>query len=88
MLGWKPYEYYLSTPYEFFCACEGYFIKLNHQAELHRMAAWRIHQSLVQKPLGIKSFWPLWNDNAGDNTKLAPLTKEEWQEIMKTHNLN
>ena len=61
-LGWKPYEYFTSSPYEFFAASEGYFDKEDLAAANLRLASYRIHQSLVEKPLKIEDFWPLWGD--------------------------
>jgi len=86
-LGWKPIEYYTSTPYEFFCACEGYFDLLDTQAQMHRLAAYRIHQSLVEKPLKIQEFWPLFGDKAQAKKDTLIVTDELWNKIKQTHNI-
>lgn len=85
-LGWKPYEYYTCSPYDFFAASEGYFDKMDNQAADIRWASYRIHQSLVEKPLKIEEFWPLWGDKKKDDDKLV-MTKEMYDQIKKIHNL-
>jgi len=91
VLGWTPYVYYTCSPYEFHCACEGYFIKVEHQAQLHRFSAYRIHQSLVQKPLSLSNFWPLKGDEKEAVTYTWGESKEEaiemWAAIKNAHGL-
>jgi hypothetical protein len=51
-----------------------------------RWASYRIHQSLVEKPVRIEEFWPLWNDKKPEDEKLI-MTKEMYDQIKKIHNL-
>jgi hypothetical protein len=85
-LGWKPKEYYLSSPYEFFAACEGYFDKIEHNASMLRLASYRIHQSLVGKDaLKISDYWPLSSDKPIEQKRIV-VTKEKIAEILAFHN--
>lgn len=38
---------------------------------MFRFAAYRIHQSLVQKHLTINEFWPLWRDKKTTGDKIV-----------------
>lgn len=89
-LGWTPYEYYTAAPYELFCACEGFFDKEDRLAQMMRIASYRIHQSLVQKPLRIDDYWPLYFDNLNHETgeKISQLTQEDFDRIKKVHGIN
>ena len=83
-MGWKPYEYYTSSPYEFFAASEGYFDKKDLEAANLRFASYRIHQSLVQKPLSLEDYWPL--EKKKPDEKVV-MTKEMYGQIKKSYNL-
>ena len=84
-LGWLPYDYYCSTPYDFFAACEGYFDKCDRETRMHRLMAYRVHQSLVEKPIPIEDFAPVWNDSKANPE--FEITQEFFDELAKTHNL-
>lgn len=56
------YEYYTNLPYVNYCKMKGYEDRLEDEARLQRIAAFRIHQSLVTKPLSLNEFWPLPSD--------------------------
>ena len=86
-LGWKPYEYYTSSPYEFFAASEGYFDKMDNGANNLRVASYRIHQSLVKEPVKIEEFWPLWGDKKVKPDDKLIMTPELYQKIKKIYNL-
>ena len=80
----SPREFYLMKPYEFFCAVEGYSEKREMETEVLRFATFRIHQSLVEKPLSIEKFWPMKNDVAPDVVEVT----QEWKDKLKLmHNL-
>lgn len=51
-----------------------------------RMASYRIHQSLVTKPLKIEEYWPLKGDKPKQTEKIE-MTRELYAEIKKAHNL-
>lgn len=62
-------------------------------AQMFRMASFRIHQSLVQKPLSLTDFWPLWADQKqqlqdkfiwGDTIEEA---RENYRNVLRRHNL-
>lgn len=57
------------------------------EAESLRWASYRIHQSLVEKPLKIEDFWPLWGDKKKAPDEIPVMTKEMYDEIKKIHNL-
>lgn len=81
-----PYEYYTSSPYEFYAACEGYFDKIDIEAGMLRIASYRIHQSLVTKPLSISEYWPLRGDKKPESERIV-MTPEMFEGIKKIHNL-
>lgn len=85
MLGWTPYEYYTSSPYEVVAACEGYFDKMELEKANLRFASYRIHQSLVTKPLSLEKYWPLKGDKP--KTEKIVMTRDMYDEIKKAHNL-
>ena len=88
VLGWKPYDYYCSSPYEFFCACEGYFDRLEHQAQIARLASHRIHETLSNKPLKIHEYWPLFSDKikSSRNEKIV-IDDDITKQILAAHNI-
>lgn len=47
------------SPYEFYATCQGHFDKMDTEAKMLRIASYRLHQSLVEKPLSIIEYWPL-----------------------------
>ena len=55
-------------------------------AKMLRIGFYRIHESLVQKPVSIEAFWRI-DGNAETKETIAPLTKEEYEEIKKIHGL-
>lgn len=85
MLGWTPYEYYTSSPYEIVAASEGLFDKMQVEAWNLRLASYRIHQSLVTKPVSIEEYWPM--DNKKKDAEKSIMTRETYAEIKKAHNL-
>ena len=59
---------------------------MEEQANMHRIAAYRIHQSLVGKDaLPLNKFWPLHSDEATEVKKV--MTKEMLAEIARKHGL-
>ena len=75
------FEYYTNSPYTNFCKLEGYLDKRREQVEIERFAAWRIHQSLVPKPLSIDKFWPV----AGERKEREKIVVdiEMWNKIKE-----
>lgn len=55
-----------------------------------RIASYRIHQSLVQKPLRLTEYWPLYLDKSHQEAeqKFEQLTQEEYENIKKLHGIN
>lgn len=56
------------------------------EAQMFRISSYRIHQSLVQKPLRLSEYWPLWADKKEEEEFV--MTKEMYEEIKKAHKLN
>lgn len=56
------------------------------EAQNFRLASYRIHQSLVTKPLRIEEYWPLKGDKKPTEEKIT-MTREMYAEIKKAHNL-
>lgn len=56
-------------------------------AEMLRLGSFRIHQSLVEKPLRMEDFWPLWWDKKKTSERIV-LTDEMKEAILKAHGLN
>ena len=56
------------------------------QANNLRLASYRIHQSLVEKPLKLEDFWPLWGDKKAVSDKLI-MTPELYEQIKGIHKL-
>jgi hypothetical protein len=57
-LGWSPYEYYTSSPCEFYYACKGYFDKEEQQMMVMRKVAQAASAGFV-KPADFDDFWPV-----------------------------
>lgn len=80
------YEYYTNLPYTNYCKAKGYEEKIDTEASMLRMGFYRIHQSLVEKPLTIKEFWPLASDKESVKEKIV-VSREMIDKIKKIHNL-
>lgn len=81
-------EYYTNSPYINYCKAKGYDDRIETESGMQRMAAYRIHQSLVQKPLTITEFWPLPSDKGEKSiTGFLPPSKEMLAAIKKAHKL-
>ena len=81
-----PRDYYLATPYEFYCAIEGYISARKEESLKLRIASYRIHQSLVEKPLTLEKYWPI-DDIEDDNSDELIMTPELLQQIKQAHNI-
>lgn len=55
-------EYYTNSPYVNYCKMKGYDERREDDASMLRIASYRIHQSLVQKPMKLAEYWPLPSD--------------------------
>lgn len=84
-IGLKPREYYLLDPYEFYCIVEGFMTKRKNEIEVARFAAYRIHQSLVEKPVQIDKFWPM--ADKVEEIEDIEMTPEMLDDIKKTFNV-
>jgi spore germination cell wall hydrolase CwlJ-like protein len=56
-LGWSPYEYYTSSPCEFYYACKGYFDKEEQDIMIWRKVAQAASAGFV-KSEDFEAFWP------------------------------
>jgi len=82
VLGWKPYDYYMASPYEYFCAVEGYFDKLEHHVSAIRLSTFfmlKAQGAKIKKP---KDFWPMFTDEKPSNEKWV-ITPEMYEQILK-----
>lgn len=59
---------------------------MEEEASMQRIASYRIHQSLVQKPFTITEYWPLPSDKKQSRDTFY-MTPEMLQKIKKAHNL-
>lgn len=73
-------------PVEFYAACEGYMERQTDNAKLLRFASFRLAEAFAgSKAIGnIERFWPL---EKKEQKKLQPMTKEEYDNIIKRHNI-
>ena len=53
-----------------------------------RIASYRIHQSMVEKPLNIDDYWPIEGLEKAPEIKPAIANKEIINQIRKAHNYN
>lgn len=72
----------MCSPQDFKDAREGYYHNRDNQISVQRFAAYRIHQSLVQKPLTIEQFWPM-SDHTEPEKK--EIDQETWDRIKRLH---
>lgn len=89
-LGWTPYQYWTSSPYEFHAACEGYLVKERKQAELLRQIGYNIWmggRTKKDQKVFVEDWLPLSTD-VSDNKKRWQPNKEEYDRLMsKTLNV-
>lgn len=64
----------------------GYEERIETDAAMMRIASYRIHQSLVEKPLTIQKYWPLPSDKSQSRDTYF-MTKEMLEKIKKAHKL-
>jgi len=89
-LGWKPYDYYTASPYEFFAECEGYCDKQDREERRAREIAYMIYavNSEKGKRVSKKDFWPIFGDKEdADIPSLASTSKEMLEHIKRAHGL-
>lgn len=85
-MGWKPEEYYLAEPYEFFAACEGYFDKLEDQERLIRKQTYyTLLPHLKKKNGNLAQFWPTFSDGEQVIDDKFVISQEMYQQIKKIH---
>lgn len=85
ILGLSEYEYYTNSPYVNYCKEIGYYKRLDDLQHIHRFASYRLHQSLVKKPLNIDKFWQIGEKK--NEFEVPTFTPETWAEMKKTHGL-
>lgn len=79
-LKWTPYEYYTSSPQEFYYACKGYFSERDEDATLLRAVA-KFGCAGYVKGNDFDRAWP----SIGGNKK-AGLSEEDKAMILRVHN--
>lgn len=85
-LGWTPYQYYTSSPYEFLAASEGYFDKLDREERLVRKQTLYIIASNGAKVKRPEDLWEVFGDREVVEEKLV-MTKELLAQIKAKHNI-
>ncbi len=87
MLGWSPYEYYTSSPCEFYYACKGYLNKEGKRSELIRLQTFFIlinNGAKVQNPQQLWKIESIDDDEMiGDIPAWAATSLELRKEIIK-----
>ncbi len=86
VIGLSEYEYYTNLPYTNYCKLKGYEDRVEHEAVMLRIASYRIHQSLVQKPLSITDYWPLPSDKETKKDTLF-VSRDILKQIKQAHGL-
>jgi hypothetical protein len=76
-LGWSPYEYYTSSPQDFYYACKGYFDKENNLMMLMRNVAMFASQRASDE---FNKYWPA---EGSTPDKKTWGTKEDAAELRK-----
>lgn len=80
-------EYYTNLPYVNYCKMKGYDERKEEEAAMMRIASYRIHQSLVQKPMPLHEYWPLPSDKKQGPVTQKYMTKEMLEKIKKVHKI-
>ena len=78
-----PSVYYTMTQYEFFCACKGHANAERIYWENMRWGFFRVHQSMVEKPLSLTDFWLL----ATDQPAVTEEITDDWIREQKQRQL-
>lgn len=79
-LKWTAYEYYTSSPQEFYYACKGYFDEREEQIILQRNAAFLICQTFGAKHSDLNKAWPL---DGKKQESVRIVIDEEMKETIK-----
>ncbi len=81
-LKWTPYEYYTSSPYEFYHACKGYFDEREESMLIMRKVAYSfVGGSLIE----FNNFWPV--EGKGGPEKIV-IDQDMKDIIKKIHGVN
>jgi len=76
-------------PYEVEMALLGYYEEREELAGMIRIGSYRLHQSLVTKPLKIHEFWALPSDKISAKEQVKKFVDEEMLKIInKAHGTN
>lgn len=84
VLGLSEYEYFTNSPYTNYCKEVGYYKRLEDQQHIHRIPAFRIHQSLLGKKSikKIDDFWPIGEKK---QVEFPKFTAEDFKKIKEIH---
>ncbi len=86
LLKWTTYEYYTSSPQEFYYACKGYFDEREEQILLHRNAAFLICQSFGAKHSDLNKAWPV-DDKQKEDSRVV-IDSEMKDTIKRIHGIS
>jgi hypothetical protein len=81
-LKWTPYEYYTSSPCEFYYACKGYFDEREEQILLMRNVAMFASGNGVHKDFD--KAWPVKNSGKKEITRVT-VSEDMKQTIARLH---
>jgi hypothetical protein len=80
-LKWTPYEYYTSSPCEFYYACKGYFDERDYRENLVRTQTQFITAALGVKPSDFNKDWPAKGKQKNEITRVV--VDEEMKETIR-----
>lgn len=88
-LGWSERQYFESTPYMLFAACEGYFDKIEDQERMIRKQTHLLLLPHVKNGSSdLKTFWgALFSDENVIEANITPLTEDELLDMVARHNM-
>jgi hypothetical protein len=66
---------------------EGYYDKVDRYTKIGRLLSFRLHQSLVEKPLKLEEYMPMFGDNLSTKKDTPVITQELYNQIKKRYNL-
>lgn len=58
---------------------------MDRLAQMHRLGSFRVHQSLVEKPLKIEQYWPMWSDKRNTSTTVKKTWGDTPEEAMENY---
>jgi hypothetical protein len=66
---------------------EGYYDKVDRYTKIGRLLSFRLHQSLVEKPLKLEEYMPMFGDDLIAKKEAPIITQELYNQIKKRYKL-